>query len=296
MDHERFRHLMFTVGSRHPAVVSLKIFLIKHPFVDSARLIPNLDFDAQTESALAQFQTYKQVNSTGSMDLETWSLIGAEMDAAEIQRMSISDLSINRLLANGLSVDRGLTPDETKLAQTVYKSAIDYTKVKVHKGKYFDLPLGVSQPDNTFMTPNGEIYAPPNVYSKDYSLESDDFKAVFIHEMCHVWQYQRKIKNIKTEGIFGQISNLGDYEAMYKYKLQKYIWGGTTENDLKEYALEQQAAIIEDYYRVILNNFSLSSNSKGQNCQNTQPLNEIKDLLKYVLKKFISDPAYLGST
>lgn len=296
MNDGRFQHLMFVVGSRHTAVHFIKRFLNKNPHVSIFNLTPAPDFDSQTQSALAKYQTHKRLTSTGVMDAETWAAIGADMNSIEIQMASRSDASINKLLSNYFTGGRGLSADEIKLAQTVYKSSIDYNKVRVHREKYFDLTHKISQPDDTLMTPNGEIYAPPNVYSSDYAAyASQDMKAVFIHEMCHVWQWQRNIKNVKAEGIFGQISNWGDYEETYKYKLQKYIWGGTTDNDLKEYKLEQQAAMIEDYYRVVLNNLSLSSNKKGQNCQNTQPLNEIKDLLKFVLKKFITNPGYLGS-
>lgn len=297
MFHGRFQHLMFSVGSRHPAIHFIKQFLNKYSRVGIFNLTPTPEFDLQTQSALAKYQTYKRLASTGVMDVKTWASIGVDMNSIEIQMAGMSDPLVNKLLNKFFGGGRGLSADEIKLAQTVYKSSIDYNKVIVHKGKYFDLPFGLSQPDNTLMTPNGEIYAPPNVYSSDYaSYVSQDMKAIFIHEMCHVWQWQRNIKNIKTEGLYGQISNLGDYEEMYKYKLQKYIWAGTTENDLAEYGLEQQAAIIEDYYRVVLNNLALSSNRKGQNCQNTQPLNDIKDLLKFILKKFIANPSYLGSS
>jgi len=49
--------------------------------------------------------------------------------------------------------ERLLTQGEIKLAEKVFKSSIDYSKVKIHNKKYIFF-----QPDNSGMTPNGEIY------------------------------------------------------------------------------------------------------------------------------------------
>lgn len=48
---------------------------------------------------------------------------------------------------------RALTAGEVVLAKRVFKDSIDYTKVKIHNKKYI-----VVQPNNSGMTPNGEIY------------------------------------------------------------------------------------------------------------------------------------------
>lgn len=95
---------------------------------------------------------------------------------------SISDPSINKLLNNSLG-GRGLSADEIKLAQTVYQSVIDYKRVVVHKGKYFDFPFGISQPDNTLMTSNGEIYAPRDVYSSDYAVYESEVQCFYLSRM-----------------------------------------------------------------------------------------------------------------
>ena len=79
--------------------------------------------------------------------------------------------------------DRLLTTGEITLAQSVYKDSVDYQKVKIHEhGKYF------FQPNNSGMTPDGEVYAKGNAYVADYSVEPGGLQGFFIHEMAHVWQ------------------------------------------------------------------------------------------------------------
>lgn len=58
------------------------------------------------------------------------------------------------------------------------------------------------------MTPNGNIYAPHEIYSSDYSAESPEVRGVFIHEMAHVLQYQEGV-NVRWEGL--KIAAAGGY-------------------------------------------------------------------------------------
>lgn len=81
---------------------------------------------------------------------------------------------------------RTLTSGELAMAQSLFKDSIDYAKIKIHSEEY--LPFGL-QPDNTAMTPNGEMYFNPDYYKDDFSLLPND-RHWFMHEMVHVWQYQ----------------------------------------------------------------------------------------------------------
>lgn len=291
MNEELLHSYIFTSGNQHPAVKFIKQFLNSHPRVSVSNLALNENFDLQTEAALLEYQKYKQLKLTdGKMNAETWTAMGADMLPAQIKIASTHDSNICNLLDGNSKGGggRGLSAEEIKLAEIIYKTSIDYKKVFVHKGKYGDLPYGYGQPDNTFMTPNGEIYAPANVYSSDYALESDDLKATFIHEMCHVWQYQRNIKNVKTSAIIEWAWHGTDYNEAYYYKLEEY-------KDLKEFGLEQQAVIIEDYYRVIKLNSNYSTDSKGKTRNLNYPkdsLERIKNLLYKAIGKFIDNPGY----
>ena len=72
---------------------------------------------------------------------------------------------------------RLLTLGEIKLAQSVFLSTIDYSKVWIHRESY--LPFNL-QDKNTAMTPNGEIYF-RDLYFDDFSQTTDSFQHLFIH-------------------------------------------------------------------------------------------------------------------
>lgn len=133
--------------------------------------------------------------------------------------------------------ERALTPGEINLANRVFKDSLEYSKVKIHNKKY--MPF---QPDNSGMTPNGEIYAVgARTYASDYALEDPFLRGFFIHEMAHVWQHQLNILSPISSAIAESILNLFDYAKAYKYEL-------VAGKDLLKYRIEQQAQIIEDYY------------------------------------------------
>jgi len=97
---------------------------------------------------------------------------------------SIKEVKVN-------TPNRALTSNEVALVKSVFKNKIDYNKVKIYLGSYFPLD---SQDIDTLVTPNGNIYVMQKLYKDDYGASTDDFKKIFIHEMSHVWQHQKKLK------------------------------------------------------------------------------------------------------
>ena len=174
-------------------------------------------------------------------------------------------------------MSRKLTLGEIELAREIFKDSIKYQKVKVHHGKYF-----FGQPAGSGMTPNGEIYVADDarhnnfLYKKDYSIQSVGLKAFFIHEMAHVWQYQNKILRVKTAAVLGQIRHFGRYGKMYKYTLD-------ADKKLIDYGIEQQAAIIEDYYIVVKEEMSEFC---GGRIQNQCAFAEKRELLEKMMADF----------
>lgn len=124
---------------------------------------------------------------------------------------------------------RPLTIGEVAMARTMYSSFIDYNKVVVHCDSY--LPFG-AQPELTAMAPNGELWFRKELYWKDFSIANTSSQHTFIHEMAHVWQHQRGMW-VRTRGLFS-------WAVSYRYKLDK--------TRLSDYGMEQQAAIIADYW------------------------------------------------
>lgn len=178
---------------------------------------------------------------------------------------------------------RSLTAGEITLAQSMFQDAIAYRLVSIHDEKYVFL-----QPANSGMTPNGRIYV-DGVYSVDYSTESPQQQAFFIHEMTHVWQHQNKILAIGVIGsaILEIIRRLGDYDSAYPYLLD-------SSKDLTDYNLEQQAAIVEDYFRLTkLGLLPRRAQFLYSPASALHPSGApTRQLYETVLHKFLRDPSY----
>ncbi len=127
---------------------------------------------------------------------------------------------------------RQLTAGEIALAVSVFGTSIPYESVRVHRRKYWP-PQG----ENMFMAPDGDIYADKdgNVYSDDYSTANFSLQATFIHEMVHVWQVRVKGINLEFRAPF---------ERQYAYTIDPG-------KRFSDYKLEQQGAIVGDYFRYL---------------------------------------------
>ena len=132
---------------------------------------------------------------------------------------------------------RILTTREISLAQELYSYSIRYNQVWVHHGSY--LPFSM-QDKNTAMTPNGEIWFETNVYRDDFSAGTVDLNHLFLHEMMHVWQYQKGMM-VRTRGLFSWAVN-------YSYDLNR--------KKLSDYGMEQQASIVSDYWLLMKHGFN----------------------------------------
>ncbi len=165
-----------------------------------------------------------------------------------------------------MSNSRALTPNEIILARKVFRDSIDYAKVKIHDRSYIFF-----QPARSGMTPNGEIYfncGQPSICSADFGRTGN--QGLFIHEMAHVWQKQNHVLNPTMAAVGEFMRNLGNYGNAYRYTLDPG-------KDLTDYRIEQQAEIIEAYFR---------STFLGQ-----APPGSVSDL-RSVLAKFLNDPKY----
>lgn len=121
-----------------------------------------------------------------------------------------------------------LTIAETWAAHAIFGNEIVYRTVVVHRGKYVFL-----QPDDTAMTPNGEIYFSEPVYKADFATTVGD-RAWLVHELTHVWQYQHGV-NVILAAPFSRNYTYGKITARTRFA------------DLN---IEQQAALVADYYLI----------------------------------------------
>lgn len=123
-------------------------------------------------------------------------------------------------------VSRPLSAGETALARSVFGESIDYSKVRLVKGKWWPF-----QPSNAAMAPMGNIYFHPanGGWSNDFSREPLLRQAFFIHEMTHVWQAQKG-------GRF--------YLLLMRHPFCRYAYRLKPGKRFGEYGLEQQAEIV----------------------------------------------------
>jgi hypothetical protein len=120
--------------------------------------------------------------------------------------------------------DRHLTPAETDLCRSVFGAAIDYEKVRVANRKWIFF-----QPKKTIMAPMGTIHYHPQGerYCDDFGHADVDSQGYFIHEMVHVWQFQK--------GIFLPVKR--HPFCTYRYAFQPGL-------AFVRYGLEQQGEIV----------------------------------------------------
>lgn len=160
---------------------------------------------------------------------------------------------------------RRMTPGEIEMSRLMFKDALDYSQVWVHREEF--LPFGL-QPDDCAMTPNGEMYFNPNRFKEDFSKEPAGQKWWFMHEMTHVWQHQL--------GYWVMLRGAIRIGLSYEYELK-------TGRNLSDYNMEAQGNILADYF--VLKHL----NEPGESAQP----NHIKDIPLYeeVLSEFLKNPA-----
>ncbi|MBW8785351.1 MAG: vgr related protein [Novosphingobium sp.] len=122
--------------------------------------------------------------------------------------------------------DRPLTAGEVVLVRSVFGDAIDCTGVRIVRRKWFPL-----QPVGTLMAPMGHIHCHPRypLYCADYAAASLPLQALFLHEMTHVWQTQRRGRW---------------YLPLMRHPFCRYDYAIRPGWPLVRYGIEQQAEIV----------------------------------------------------
>jgi hypothetical protein len=125
---------------------------------------------------------------------------------------------------------RALTPEEIAICRSVFGDAIDYSAVRLVKGKWWPF-----QPRNAAMAPNGNIYFHPVAggWSDDFSREPLPRQGFFIHEMTHVWQAQKG----------GRL-----YLPLMRHPFCRYGYTLKPRKPFGRYGIEQQAEIVRHVF------------------------------------------------
>ena len=150
---------------------------------------------------------------------------------------------------------RPLTRGEIALARSVFGDAIDYGRVEMVRRKWWPL-----HPKNAAMAPTGNIHFHPhgNLWSEDFATEPLHRQGLFVHEMTHVWQAQKR-------GRF--------YLPLMRHPLCRYRYRFVPGKPFSDYGLEQQAEIARHVFML----------RNGYQLHGLAPLEPLQQLLNAIM-------------
>ena len=125
---------------------------------------------------------------------------------------------------------RILTSGERALAVSMFGTAIDLDRVRLHHRKWFPF-----QPKGAIMAPDGHIWVHPKgrLWRDDYSQAPLGLQGLFLHEMTHVWQAQQRGRW---------------YLVLMRHPFCRYAYDFRPGWPLDRYGLEQQAEIVRHVF------------------------------------------------
>lgn len=112
------------------------------------------------------------------------------------------------------------------LGRTLFGNAVDLAKVTIVRRKWFPF-----QPRQVAMTPRGRIHFHPlsDSYCDDFAAADWGARGLFIHELTHAWQTQRR----------------GEwYLVLHRHPWCRYDYALKPGWKLERYGIEQQAEIV----------------------------------------------------
>ena len=112
------------------------------------------------------------------------------------------------------------------MARSIFGDAIDYSRVWMVRRKWWPF-----QPQRVAMAPMGNIHFHPqgDLWSDDFSKEPLNRQGLFMHELTHVWQSQKR-------GRF--------YLPLMRHPFCRYQYQLKPGRRFENYGLEQQAEIV----------------------------------------------------
>ena len=138
----------------------------------------------------------------------------------------MADAARKRVKAATMKQSRSLTEGEIAIARSMFGEAIDYSRVRIVRGKWWPF-----QHRGIVMAPTGNIHFHPDDprWSEDYSQGSVELQGLLIHELTHVWQTQKR-------GRF--------YLPLMRHPFCRYAYDLIPGRRFDVYGLEQQAEIV----------------------------------------------------
>lgn len=145
-------------------------------------------------------------------------------------------VNISRCFAYLSTGGRALTEGEISLARGIFGDTLDYSKVRIHdrRGVYgfvLDAPA---------LTLHNHIYYEEEGHRKDFAVQSLSRQATLMHELYHVWEFQRGFDIMG--GYFRLRPADGDYDKVYEYTPEQALQGFETLN------FEQRAGFVQRFF------------------------------------------------
>lgn len=169
--------------------------------------------------------------------------------------------------------NRPLTAGEVALLRPLFGDGIPYDRVRIVHDSF---PF---QPADAYISIGGHVYAPGSLYLDDFSAGSLYDRAIFVHELTHVWQHANGV-DLLAHAIALLVKHEGAYGDAYRYRL-------VAGRDLADYGIEQQASILQDYF------MTRTGRGLPMHLANRGLSREQRDALyAAVLRKLLADPRY----
>lgn len=138
------------------------------------------------------------------------------------------------------AIQRPLSAAEAALADRVFGKALDCTRVRIVGAEHWVSILARKFGRDAQVVVRGSKIFWPDLGKgtpDDFCAEGPAMSSVLVHELAHVWQYQK--------GYLTGVAYVLSFNWRYTYTLN---------NDRRflDYGYEQQASMIEDYARLTL--------------------------------------------
>jgi type VI secretion system secreted protein VgrG len=169
---------------------------------------------------------------------------------------------------------RPLSAEEIKVAQSIFKDSIDYTRVHI-----CDSSQNAMITKDTALIMRNEIHIENDRFTHDFTKAYVGQAAQFIFFMAIIWQHQNDVFKDLVGGRKEILRNKFNRESLYRYTID-------ANKTFEDYTMPQQASLLGDYYLIC-------HDVHPNHVDFSIPIEVIRVQYETVLKDFLKNPAYI---
>lgn len=147
---------------------------------------------------------------------------------------------LNKQIYSVLGEPVPLNQKEIFIAKYIFGSSLDISKVMMFHKASFSKQISRTIRNNIFFNHSHKLKDPGY-------RNSEPFLKIFIHELTHVWQFQNKGSYYIVDSLVNQ--SLG--YVLHNKRTEAYKYNLSIDQDFKNYNVEQQAKMIEEYFAMV---------------------------------------------